>query len=1254
MSTARVSRSGDAIATAPGAVAISGAGTVTVAAAPAAVSYYRDQIAQIAPDRLLDRTVELAELAAFCTAADDDAPAYRWWRAPKWSGKSALMASFALAPPPGVRVVAFFVTSRWAGHDTREAFVDIVGDQLAEILGEPSPATMPPHVRDSYLTGLLARAAQACQSRNERLVLLVDGLDEDRTTPHDRPGLGISIAAALPARPPIGIRILVAGRPNPQLPADVSADHPLRDAASLRPLDASAHAKVAEDRMLLELDRMLHAGPEERDLLGLLTVARGGLTAADLAELTNQSTRQVHRRLRKVAARTFDTRNAHWRPDSTVFLLGHEDLQTIAADELGENQLAAYRRHLHEWADRYCGLDWPPQTPEYLLRGYHRMLTATNDLPRMVALSTDARRHNRMLDLSGGDNAALTEVIVTQDHLFLQSPVDLLAMLRLAIHRDHLISRNDGIPVNLPACWARRGYTDRAFALASSISDPENHVAALSHLVLAVAEVGSPAQARSLLDRTEAAARNISDPFTQSQSLLHVVAATATRGDLERAEAQARDISDPRMQVQALAYLAKVVTRANDIERARALIADAETTVSRRLDSGPRSIELMAIAKALVGIGEVQRAEAVVRSLGSYEQSSVLTQLVEAVARTGEGERADAIARTITDPGGRAGALARLAATLAQRDREDCSDRVRSLVNDAEAIARDITEPSIRAKVLADLAAVGARIGDMDRSRALIDEAQNALQTVSGHHQTMILTAIVKATAACGDLLRAETMARSIPDLRSRTMALQQVAIPLARAGNLDHAEALAREFIDVPLRPHPRTDVAAAIAEAGDLVRAEAVARGITSARRWVSALCDVAAALAESGDLERAETLVRDEIDPLWQSSPLERIAVTRARHGDLNRAEALADHITDPDSRASALGKIAAAIADAGDFERARRMLHHAENAARNIGDFEYQAKLFIHLTEVAVDIGEEDRVRALVDHVLSIVPNIADRDGRALVQAWLVEVLAQAGDLESAESIACDIDNPDSYLWLLADIIDAFVDAGDPRRARLQINRAETLVQSYAEPSEQAWALAHLAGALVQAGDLENARSVVDEAETVAHTVVKAEIQDWALQWVAGAAAWAGDTGRAKTIADDLITPGHREGALTDVTAMFAEEHAREHIEAIASGISDPNQRATAMLNLAKLSPECSNESPGSGDACRVTPQSLENGDPDYQQLLIATRLRLTEWEKSIEVLTAVIPAAATVALHEMGVLGWRPVRAVSADTRGELS
>jgi hypothetical protein len=43
----------------------------------------------------MGREEELAELAAFC----QEAGGYRWWRAPAWAGKSALMSWFVLHPP---------------------------------------------------------------------------------------------------------------------------------------------------------------------------------------------------------------------------------------------------------------------------------------------------------------------------------------------------------------------------------------------------------------------------------------------------------------------------------------------------------------------------------------------------------------------------------------------------------------------------------------------------------------------------------------------------------------------------------------------------------------------------------------------------------------------------------------------------------------------------------------------------------------------------------------------------------------------------------------------------------------------------------------------------------------------------------------------------------------------------------------------------------------------------------------------------
>jgi hypothetical protein len=90
---------------------------------------YLGQVRQLAPDELVDRESELAELARFCTTVDAD-DSYTWWRAEAWAGKSALMAWFVLNPPPGVRVVSFFVTARFAGHDTRDAFVETVLEQV--------------------------------------------------------------------------------------------------------------------------------------------------------------------------------------------------------------------------------------------------------------------------------------------------------------------------------------------------------------------------------------------------------------------------------------------------------------------------------------------------------------------------------------------------------------------------------------------------------------------------------------------------------------------------------------------------------------------------------------------------------------------------------------------------------------------------------------------------------------------------------------------------------------------------------------------------------------------------------------------------------------------------------------------------------------------------------------------------------------------------------------------------------------------
>jgi hypothetical protein len=179
-------------------------------------SAYLEQVRRIAPPDppgLIGRDAELAELARFCVTPNG--PSYTWWRAGPWAGKSALLSSFVLHPPPEVvaervRIVSFFITARLAAQDTCEAFTLVVAEQLASLLGQSLPTVLPEATREAFLLDLLHRAAAECQRAGGRLVLVVDGLDEDRGVTAG-PGAH-SIAGLLPASPPAGMRVIVAGR----------------------------------------------------------------------------------------------------------------------------------------------------------------------------------------------------------------------------------------------------------------------------------------------------------------------------------------------------------------------------------------------------------------------------------------------------------------------------------------------------------------------------------------------------------------------------------------------------------------------------------------------------------------------------------------------------------------------------------------------------------------------------------------------------------------------------------------------------------------------------------------------------------------------------------------------------------------------------------------------------------------------------------------------------------------------------------
>ena len=662
-------------------------------------SAYRKQVERIAPPELVGRESELQELAAYCT--EPGRSPYVWWQAPAWAGKSALLSMFVLHPPAGVRVVAFFITARLGAQDTREAFTEVVLEQLAELLGQDLPS-LPAATRDAHLLGMLEKAARASAAQLERLILMVDGLDEDRGITTGQ--AAHSIAALLPHDPPAGMRVVVAGRPNPPIPDDVPGWHRLRDPGIIRPLAPSTYAQDIKTLAQQELRRLLHGIPAQQDLLGLLTAARGGLSGPDLVGLTGEPLWEIEDILHGVSGRTFTRQVSTWHPEGgpDVYLLGHEELQATARAYLGGERLASYQDRLHAWAEKYRDQGWPADTPEYLLRGYFQMLTAIGDTARLVACAVDAARHERMLDITSGDAAALNEVTMTFDLIAVQNDPDLTAALSLARHRDYLAERNTGIPASLPVLWATLGQHIRAEALAASITDPDRQARALAAVAGALAEAGQHEQAAAVASQAATVTRSITNPLSEARALAAVGGALAEAGQHEQAAAMAsraatvaRSITNPLSEAWALAAVAGALAKTGQHEQAE--------TVARSITvPDEQAFALATLAGVLARAGQHEQAETLAGSITDPErQARALAQVAGALAKTGQHEQAAAmasqaatVASSITNPIWRPATLMAVAGALAKSGRHE----------QAETVARTITVPYEQARALAAVA----------------------------------------------------------------------------------------------------------------------------------------------------------------------------------------------------------------------------------------------------------------------------------------------------------------------------------------------------------------------------------------------------------------------------------------------------------------------------------------------------------------------------------------------------------------------
>jgi len=1173
---------------------------------------YQAQARGIAPERLVGRGAELDELVGFCAGEQP----YAWWQAGPWAGKTALLSWFALRPPAGVDVVSFFITAGLAGQSDRGACAAALTEQLAALAQEPVTQLLTAGAREGMMRQLLADAASRSEEAGRRLLLVIDGLDEDSGA-----ATGPSIAALLPRRLPPGVRVLVASRPLPPLPDDVDGDHPLRTVRP-RQLGASDYARSVEQRATYELRQLLLTEePLHREVLGLLSAAGGGLTAGDLAELTGRESAEIGALLSGALSRSVGSRTGRpsaGYPDQPVYLFAHDTLRVVAEQRYGG--ASRDRDRLHQWAAAYRERSWPAGTPPYLLRGYPQLLASVADVPRLVGCATDQARHDRMRALTGGDALALTEIGTAQQVILRQPRPDLTGLALLAVQADHLTGRNAYLPEELPAVWARIGQPDRAEALASGFPDDRGmRTLALIRLVAAVAASGDHDRAARLADEAETligqraepswrvselaelaetvaasgddqvrAARlagqaetligRIADPDNREQSLARVAGAVAASGDHDRAEALAGQVARPQEQAEALTRLVEAVSASGDHVRAARLAGQAESLIGQIAD--PR------------------------------ERWSQLAKLVAAVAAAGDHDRAEMLARQIADLEGRAAALARIAA-LAAGDRA----RAARLIADAEALARQVTAPRSPDTTLTAIVAAVAASGDDVRAARMASEAAALTGSVHGS-----LAHLAEAVAAGGAYERAEALIGQISAPYERMRVLASLAHAAAVDGDHDWAARLASQ--------------------------AEAV-RYSAAPGRWQAALPRLAQAASARGDHGRAARLLAEELayieqvtEPFWRGRRLVQFMETANVTGHYEwtarlagEAEALIRHDFDT-SGPEDLAKLAQAASAGGDHDRAVRLIAEVEALLPENRHLLAPTEVMATLARVAFAEGDHRRAARLIDEAEALIGQIPLPRTRDEALAPLVRALAACDDHDRAEALAGQISDLDVRVAELTGLVTTTGGRGDHASATRLAGTAEALIGQLTDPHAgprartlaiRGEAMARLAAAVAASGDRALAARLADESEALAGKISDPASRANTVAELAALLAAAGDHARTARLAGEAEALARRiaakrrawnsAGRSICLVGALAACGDHDRAEALARQLTDPGPRADAWASLLTAVAQAGDHARAArlaGEAEAFTSQVADprygyQGEPQALQAVLMARL-----------------------------------------------
>jgi hypothetical protein len=790
---------------------------------------------------------------------------YSLWQAGPWAGKTTFAAHFATHPPEDVDVVSFFV-SRTRGQQAPQ-FWTAVCDQLAALLDEPAP-THP----ELAFADLWARACEHVTGQGRRLLLLVDGLDENTQPP--------PIALSLPRSVPPGAHVAVFTRPVDELLQDLY-DHPLGDAARFA-FSSNGLAGELGRRAVAELRELLTAHDRApRQVLGALA-AIGPLGVTDLAAICAPMDQGDVRRGLYAAARVVTAVG-----DS--YVIAHEALrEEIAA----QTDTAAHLRAAVTWAERYADEDWQDTTPDALVDGYLPLLLA-GERP-LLDLTSEARA--RFLRTRTGDDIAHgRELLAAFDAVASADEPDMAAACVLARARTQLEMGYKRLPEDAALGWGLVGEYRRSEYLASFQDSGLDRLRVFVAVAEAAARAGDTTHAQRFLDLAAAEAESYDRRF-RAGPLLTVAKAAHGLGE----QPIARRLAE--LAVAAGGYH-------SDRASAEAVLA-AVTGAPEAVPDGPSSPETVWALGALGLLGE---ADAAVPRFGGVDEVETLLELAARAIAMADLERARRLVREavqdkpIWSSSGATELMAKAATLAAKAGDHDHAHVLLAQVEDrVRPPAPGLVNHAFDLCAVAEATAVVT--GGRDRVRQLLE---TAFATADEHW--LAATYARHSTVAARTAVAAARVGETGLAVRWLRAAEETARAEAAWSGRNEWAH-------------HHLRGICAAAARTGRPDVVAALARSATAQEQWntaayaITGLMDAGMA-TEAAEL--AEPVWLAEVDDRYRYGALTTIGTAAAAHGDLALAERVVAALDGvPDHRDQVLA--AAAIAEAEAGGDARRLL------------------------------------------------------------------------------------------------------------------------------------------------------------------------------------------------------------------------------------------------------------------------------------------------------------------------------------------